>query len=128
MFDRIPDCRSLRAVFVRPAWLPPAMRLCVLLGIAPLAVGCGGEPSEKDMRAALERQADAARQAAGAFGAAVSLEYHEVQKLGCEKTGQGNAYVCDVEFDVTAPIVGRQKQSGRIRFVEGDDGWVAMNP
>lgn len=106
-----------------------AMRATLLTGIAALAGGCSGEPSAQDIREALQQQASAAQQQAGrVLGGAFGVEIHDVKKLGCESTSQKNAGQCDVEIESTVPIVGRTKQAGRIRLVDGDDGWIAITP
>jgi hypothetical protein len=103
------------------------LRVCAVVCSAALASACSSEPSAKDIRAAMEQQAEAANQQVGQMlGGSMKVEYHDVEKLGCEPTGQDNAYLCDVKVDVTAPVVGRQQQSGRVRMVKGDDGWIAM--
>jgi len=106
-----------------------ALRAALFTGVAILAGGCAGEPSAEDIREALQRQASAAQQQAGrVVGGAFGVEIHDVKKLGCESTSQKNAWQCDVEIESTVPIVGRTKQAGRIRLVDGDDGWIAINP
>lgn len=107
----------------------------LLLGLA----GCSGAPSEANIHAAMKKSIDEAMQAQtaamqAAFGSLADgasadafIELHGVKKLGCEKTSQGNAYICDIETDVTVPLLGRTTQSGRIRMVKGDGGWVGSN-
>lgn len=108
-----------------------AARVCAIASLAALVGACSAEPSEKDIRAAVERQVrTASEQAQATFGQAADFKVriHEVKKIGCEKTSQKNAYLCDVQTDVEAPIVGRQSGAGRLRVVKGDDGWIAMEP
>ena len=106
-------------------------RVCAVAGLVVLVGACSSEPSEKDIREAMERQVRAAaEQAPAALGGAgvFKVEIHEVKKVGCEKTSQKKAFLCDVQTDITVPIVGRQSNAGRMRIVKGDDGWIAMEP
>lgn len=91
-------------------------------------VGCSGEPSESDIAQAVERSFESANQQVRQFGNHPNLrsQVHSVKKLGCEATAQGNAFLCDVETDVTVPLLGRTKNTGRVRMVKGSDGWVMM--
>jgi hypothetical protein len=94
--------------------------------------GCGGEPSEGDLREALEQQiaqASAnpfAQMAAGAMGGdkdAKLVDIHDLNKLGCKEDGD-NAYVCDIEVDVSV-MGARQQSASRVRMVRGKEGWLA---
>lgn len=110
--------------------------LCTALAL--FCLGCSGEPSDKDLRAALERDAakhsQALNQTAGIFGGhgqtllgmIGTVEIHAVRKIGCVEAGQVPGFVCDVEVDMTVPVVGRTKDMTQARFVKGPDGWVMV--
>jgi len=48
---------------------------------------------------------------------------HEVKKLGCAEAQGAAGYNCDVDIDVTAPFVGRTKNTSKLRLIKGSDGW-----
>lgn len=109
------------------------------LSSIPLAIAasvalaaCGGAPSESDIKAAIEKEMTAGKQAmqqfAGAQGAAMFQsmvpEIKSIKKLGCKGDGD-NAYRCDVEMEV-AQSGSTGKGVTSIRFVKGSDGWMAQ--
>lgn len=101
-----------------------------------LLAGCLGEPSETDIRAALERNIaknnESLNQTTQMFGGAGKIltdmigkaEIHSVKKIGCVAAKDAPGYVCDVELDMTVPLTGRKKDMTTARFVKGPDGWV----
>lgn len=109
--------------------------LCALL---LAAAGCSGEPSETDIRAALEKDAakhgQALNQTAQMFGGAGktltdmigTMEIHAVKKIGCVAAKDAPGFVCDVEIDMTVPLAGRSKDMASARFVKSPDGWVVV--
>ncbi len=109
-----------------------------LLGVFLFASGCAVEPSEADIRAALEKDMaktsesfDAAGKMFGGAGKALTdtigkTELHAVKKIGCKEAKDAPGFVCDVETDMTAPFAGRTKDMATARFVKGPDGWVVV--
>ena len=93
----------------------------VLITVAVLT-GCSVEPSEADIKKAIEREFSQGEGMAG--GLAPKL--HGLKKLGCAKAASNPGYNCDVELDLEAPFIGRQKSALKVRFVKGDDGWVGI--
>lgn len=103
-----------------------------------LLAGCLGEPSDKDLYVAVEKslnQDTAVLSEAGkALGDAgktltdllVKKELHAVKKIGCVSAQNAPGYVCDVELDLTVPVMGRTKETISARFVNGPDGWVMV--
>lgn len=88
--------------------------------------GCGGEPSasdiEKAVRAQVEMESEQMKKASmGLFD--MKAELHSVQKVGCVAAAESTGFNCDVEMDVSNPLVGRNKGVTKIRFVKGSDGW-----
>lgn len=98
---------------------------------------CAGEPSEGDIKDAFAHSMDQAAVAANATLSAiggtpgsvdVTTTLHEVKKIGCKSADGADGYVCDVEVDMTLPLMGRQKQASSVRMVESDDGWRVLQP
>lgn len=100
--------------FSRTAFLP----LSTLL----LLAGCSGEPSSRDIEKVVQSSALQMNKQMGPW-TGKKVEIHSIKKLGC-KSDSSNAYVCDVEADITHPMAGRNKGVSQIRMVKGSDGWV----
>lgn len=96
--------------------------------------GCGGAPSESDMKAALERQTqaqvDGASRLFGHTGAGVMKdvlpEILSLKKIGCQADGE-KAYRCDVELEVRQFGM-TNKSPTNLRFVQGSEGWTVVGP
>lgn len=81
---------------------------------------CSSGPSESDIKSVLEAGASEANAMGGStFG---GYKIHDVEKVGCEKVAD-KAYVCDVKIESTAPFVGKQNRTTKIRMVKTKDGW-----
>lgn len=100
-----------------------------MLKFAAIACSCAllaaCEPSESDIRSAVERQAASEAQAmkqmlGGMAPPAPTLK--SIKKIGCKEDGS-NAYKCDIEILAT---LGGQEKKGIIsgRLVKGSDGWA----
>lgn len=102
--------------------------IVTLLVLSGFVVGCASEPSEADIRKALNNNL---AQTMGAMGGAANMfgksEIHSVKKIGCKEASDSTGYYCDFEIDMTAPLVGRQKGVGKSLFVKAKDGWVVVN-
>lgn len=95
-----------------------------LLTSALLLTACSGEPSSSDIEKVLQSGfAQFNTQMTTFAGRGAKVEVHSIKKLGCKSDGS-NAYVCDVEVDVTNPMTGRSKSVAPLRLVKGSDGWV----
>ncbi len=81
---------------------------------AILLAGCGSEPGEADVKAALLKQIEAVVGKEAAKGQQAELD--AVKVLGCKKA-ESNGYVCDW----TSP-----SGSGSGRLVKGDTGWALV--
>lgn len=109
-----------------------AVAACVALA------ACSGEPSNADIRHALEKNFEASAAAvqkmtgamSGAMGAqqAAALaskmpqwKVNEVKKIGCK--ADGKAYLCDVDSDIEVPFAGRIQRVMPMRLIKASDGW-----
>jgi hypothetical protein len=104
----------------------PVLLLLVLVSI--VLSGCSREPSagdvDKVVRSEFEQVNTMFRQIGGnLFGEAALTQIHEVKKLGCASAKDDAGYNCDVEIDMSAPLVGRSKSVASLRFIETDEGW-----
>ncbi len=107
---------------------PP--RLFLSLSCACMLTACSSEPSDADIRRAVERQVGAQNasmeqllgkgitQAARTF----TGEVKGARKIGCQADGD-QAYVCDVELEIEH-LGTLAKEPARYRFVKGSEGWM----
>ncbi|HEX5658746.1 MAG TPA: hypothetical protein VFX59_16215 [Polyangiales bacterium] len=102
------------------------MKILPLALLCLVSMSCSSEPSEGDLTQALQPTNENPKIAAAAKSMGLNTELHGLKKLGCEKTEQDNAYLCDVEMDMTAPMVGRRKVPARLRAVSSDGRWVVV--
>ena len=110
-----------------------AVRLCALVPATLFIAGCSGEPSEADIRAVYEAEIAKANEQMVNLGGeqAASLlgksELHSVTRLACKEADQASGYYCDVEVDMSVPLLGRTTQIRTQRFVKSDSGWVVID-
>ncbi len=112
--------------------------LAILVAAVLLGAGCAMEPSEADIKAALEKDMaksaesiDSAGKMFGGAGKALTdaigkPELHAVKKIGCAEAKDAPGFVCDIEVDMTSPLAGRGKDMATARFVKGPEGWVVV--
>jgi hypothetical protein len=112
--------------------------LTALAAAALLIGGCAMEPSEADIKVALEKDIaknaesiDSAGKMFGGAGKALTdaigkPELHAVKKIGCVQAKDAPGFVCDIEIDMTSPLAGRGKDMATARFVKGPEGWVVV--
>ena len=113
----------------------------VTASVVILLGACSSGPSESEISAAAQKQIDQANaamkgvagmagalaggQSAGKVADAFAYKLISVRKIGCK--GDGPAYICDVEMETEAPLVGRQKSMRPIKLVKASDGWGITN-
>ncbi len=103
----------------------------VVLGAA--LAGCSGEPTEADLKKALQSEMERANELAQTMlgeeaGAAVATTIHALDKLNCKRSEVDGkqGYRCRVEMDITYPPAKRQKRKASIRMVKEDSGWTVV--
>lgn len=98
----------------------------VVVASTALLTACGGAPSESDVYDALNKQIKAdIKNLGGFFGLqnADQIKLHSVNLHECKEDGE-KAYVCDLEWELEIPGLGRKKGPlPATRFVEGEEGW-----
>lgn len=102
-----------------------AGRMLAAVSLLALA-GCGGEPSEGDMRDALQAQVDQANKMAASYGATgAKTVLEDFKKVGCAKAKGTAAYACTVTVRMKGPMVDASGTT-EMRFAKGEDGWVVV--
>ena len=89
------------------------------IAASSLVIGCGGSPSESDLKNAFLKTTTAM-----ASNGNQPPEILSFNKVGCKDDGE-NAVKCDIEMSLKWPgqePTGKRVQS--FRFVKGSDGWV----
>jgi hypothetical protein len=104
-------------------------RIAIVISMCAGLSACGGEPSESDIRSAMETSLDQSITAlAGAAGTPAGDEARKqsqivgVSKVGCQKDGD-SAYKCDVTVEAKS-MLGQQKNTTSARLVKTSDGWT----
>lgn len=106
------------------------MRIALVLAGTVLLSACSGEPSESDLQRAVEGQYNtfnASTRSMGVTAAASQFTVHGVKKVGCKKGATPKEYACDVEVDVTVPLIGRSKSVKNLRLQDKGDAWQVLN-
>lgn len=101
-----------------------------LLGMT-LLTACSGEPSESDIKTAIQSEMDNSVKDASHYGGQMAGDMvqrmmpklYGVHKIGCTKE-EGASYICDVEIDAATVLSERQKKISKMHFIKGSDGWM----
>lgn len=86
-----------------------------------LLAGCGGAPSESEIKATVEKQQAQDLKNAGPV-ADLLPTVKVLKKVGCKEDGE-KAYKCDLEVEVTQ-LNKTQTTVAPLRFVKTSDGWM----
>lgn len=90
------------------------------------------EPTDGDVQSAVSNEVNKVNKAASdMMGAKVAdtmkVELVSAKKISCKEAQGAPGYICDVEMTVKSPFAGQQTQTGPVRFVKGDSGWVVTD-
>ncbi|RAU23095.1 hypothetical protein CU669_02720 [Paramagnetospirillum kuznetsovii] len=100
----------------------------VLAACAALAA-CDGDPSDADMKAAVEQTYGSINKELGSVGKMIGKDLTTTikafKKLGCAKAEGNPGYRCDFEMTLNGPL-GEKTEKASGRFVKGDKGWAVM--
>ncbi|HYC01841.1 MAG TPA: hypothetical protein VED40_01025 [Azospirillaceae bacterium] len=96
-----------------------------------LLTACGGEPSETEMRAAIEKQIADANAFVGGMGKAllgkdVTTRVMSLDKHECKARADSNGYVCSFTMTTRNEMVGTRTSTLETVFLKGSDGWTAQ--
>ena len=102
-----------------------------LLCAASLLAACSSEPSDADIKAAVEvqfKEIEASQAQLKAMGLDVSIKLVSLKKIGCSKDKEGAAYICDVQAttEIKNPLTGKlesKEATDKLRLVKGDKAW-----
>lgn len=99
-----------------------SVRIAPCVALALSLAGCGGgEPTEVELRAAVERglQNSTAAVAQVVYG---KFEVRSFKKLGCKTSSDSLGYICAFEVASSHQFLSGTRQTA---FVKKDDGWAA---
>ncbi len=107
-----------------------------------LLTACSSEPSDVDIKTAIQRQMDAEQKTRVDAVEAIAgkelagmvvdmtkdmmVELVSTKKLGCKQAKEQAGYNCDVEIALKSKLTGEQKNVVSQRFVKSDTGWVVV--
>ncbi|MBI3443939.1 MAG: hypothetical protein HY055_00865 [Magnetospirillum sp.] len=101
----------------------------ITIATCALLVACGGEPSESDMKGAVEQTYGGMNKELDGVGKLIgkdlTTKVKTFKKLACAEAKGSPGYTCDFEMTVDGPL-GAQTQKASGRFVKGDKAWTVM--
>lgn len=106
--------------------------MAVTLGAAFLLAGCSSEPSESDIANAIKAAIDASnaqvQKLAGNSPMAnnMKVEFISARKISCSESGTKDKINCEVEVETRAPMVGQQKVTRTVPFVNDNGDWKVV--
>jgi hypothetical protein len=115
---------TVATLFSTIEYFMPSKRLLLLPFCALLLTACG-EPSEADLKSAVEKSLTQANQVTSmVLGDKGKIEVVAVHKLGCDK--KEGAYACTIEVETKLPLVGSQRKTQQVIIANGQQGWVLV--
>lgn len=106
-----------------------ATALSAVVFACALLTACGGEPSESDMKAAVEDTFGGMNKELGSVGKMIgkdlTTKVKSLKKLGCAKAEGNPGYRCDFEMLVDGPL-GEKTEKASGRFIKGDKAWSVL--
>jgi hypothetical protein len=103
--------------------------LVLVVAACGLLTACG-EPSESDMKSAVENTFNGMNSQLGGVGKLIgkdlSTKILSFKKLACAEAKGNPGYACDFEMALDGPL-GQKTEKGSARFVKGDKGWAVMD-
>ncbi|ADM99407.1 hypothetical protein BM451_12060 [Dickeya dadantii] len=90
--------------------------------------GCGGrEPTEQDIGQAVDEMVaqtnQEMKQKVGTlFNDAMVLKINSLKKLNCIRS-ENKGYQCNVDLDMSLPLVGNKKETVNFTFIQEDGVW-----
>lgn len=101
----------------------------IVLAACALLAACSGEPSDSDMKAAIEQTFGGMNEQLGGVGKLIgkdlSTKVKAFKKLGCAEAKGNPGFACDFEMTVDGPL-GTKTEKASARFVKGDKGWAVF--
>lgn len=95
-----------------------------------LLAACSGEPSESDMKSAVEKTFSGMNSELGGVGKLIgkdlSTKVTAFKKLACAEAKGTPGFSCDFQMTVDGPL-GVKTEKASARFVKGDAGWTVMD-
>ncbi|MFC3914371.1 hypothetical protein ACFOSS_12970 [Pseudaeromonas sharmana] len=95
---------------------------CLLM---PLLLTACGEPSEADIKGALQNSLQQANSVSTmVLGDQGKIEILAVHKLGCDE--QAGSWHCTVEVESKLPVIGAQRKTHQLKVAKSEQGWVLV--
>jgi outer membrane lipoprotein-sorting protein len=101
-------------------------RVSALVGLSVLLLGCSSEPSEADIKAAVQAQYDAVNSLSGMFGMKKDIaNLTSVEKVGCSSV-RDKVFRCDVVVTGGNAITGEGKSTASLLLMKTKEGWAEV--
>ncbi|MCL6407463.1 hypothetical protein HLB25_20905 [Dickeya dadantii] len=90
--------------------------------------GCGGrEPTEQDIGQAVDEMVaqtnrEMKQKVGTLFNDAMVLKINSLKKLNCIRS-ENKGYQCNVDLDMSLPLVGNKKETVNFTFIQEDGVW-----
>jgi hypothetical protein len=99
---------------------------------ASMLTGCSREPSESNILDAYSHEVDQTNRITRKFsGNAMEIKVNAVKKINCAESTIKGQFNCDVDIDLTLPIIGQNQQKTMLTVAKGDrgegqQGWIVL--
>lgn len=109
----------------------PASILLAAATVSMLA-GCSREPSTSDIKDAYTHEVDQTNNLTHKFsGDAMKIKVNDLKKINCKESTTKGQFDCNVDIDLTLPIIGQHEQKTMLTVAKGDigggkQGWVIL--
>jgi hypothetical protein len=101
--------------------------LLVSLALATLTACTFGEPTDADIKLAVQQQYDAVNGIGGLFGVKTNfVSLNSVEKVGCEEI-RDHVYRCDIVVDANSVMGASGKSTTNITMMKTKEGWAAVD-
>lgn len=106
----------------------------IILAVATLSMlaGCSREPSESNIKDAYTHEVDQTNSLTHKFsGDAMKIKVNDLKKIDCKESTTKGQFNCNVDIDLTLPIIGQHEQKTMLTVAKGDlgdgkQGWIIL--
>lgn len=107
-----------------------AIQILLICNFAICLSACSQGPSDNEVESAMK-----ARISEMDPGSESAPRVDSAKNIRCVSTGSGSTYTCDVEVEMTVPMVGHMKSVAQLKMIKSGDLWsydkhqiVSMRP
>lgn len=102
-------------------------RSLILLVGSLLLTACSSGPSEQDIQQAIEANYQKINQFGSMLGMQKNMiDLKHVEKIGCQQARE-HVYRCDLVIEGNNMLLGDQKETSSLLFMQTKEGWVLVD-